>query len=80
MGRHEPIHLRETQLRETQRTIAPNARVLDVQFREVRSQRRTLWGRTKSVLQALVWAAAIGFLIPPAWVLIQVVTETIQGF
>jgi hypothetical protein len=75
MGRHEPIRLRETE-----RTIAPNARVLDVKFSEVRGERRTLWGRTKSVLQALVWAAAIGFLIPPAWVLIQVVSETVQGF
>jgi hypothetical protein len=75
MGRHETIRLRETE-----RTIAPNARVLDVKFREVRGERRTLWGRTKSVLQALVWAAAIGFLIPPAWVLLQVITQTVRGF
>jgi hypothetical protein len=75
MGRHETIHLRETE-----RTLAPNARVLDVKFSEVRGERRTPWGRTKSVLQKLVWAAAIGFLIPPAWVLIQVITETVRGF
>jgi hypothetical protein len=71
MGRHETIRLRETE-----RTIAPDARVLDVKFREVRGERRTLWGRAKGVLQALVWAAAIGFLIPPAWVLIQVIGAT----
>jgi hypothetical protein len=75
MGRHETI-----QLRETERTRAPNARIVDVKFSEVRDPRRTLWGRTKSVMQALVWAAAIGFLIPPAWVLFQVITETLRGF
>jgi hypothetical protein len=75
MGRHEPI-----QLRELERTRAHDARVLDVQYKEVRGERRTLWGRTKSVLQALVWAAAIGFMLPPAWVLIQVITATVRGF
>ena len=74
MGRHEPIALREIT-----RTPAPNARVLDVRFSEV-SERRTLWDRTKSVLQRLVWAAAIGFLIPPAWVLLQVIIATVRGF
>lgn len=73
MGRHEPIRLREIE-----RAPAPNARVLDVKFKEVRGERRTLWGRTKSALQALVWAAAIGFLIPPAWVLIQVISDTLR--
>ena len=75
MGRHEPIVLLEIE-----RTPAPNARVLDVRFSEVRGERRTLWGRTKSVAQALVWAAAIGFLIPPAWVLLQVILETMRAF
>ena len=75
MGRHEPI-----QLREIERTLAPDTRVLDVKYKEVRGERRTLWGRTKSALQALVWAAAIGFLIPPAWVLVQVITATVRGF
>jgi hypothetical protein len=73
MGRHEPIVLREIE-----RTPAPNARVLDVKFSEVRGERRALWGRTKKILQGLLWAAAVGFLIPPAWVLIQVIAETIQ--
>ena len=75
MGRHEPI-----QLREIERTLAPDARVLDVKYKEVRGERRTLWDRTKSVLQALVWAAAIGFMIPPAWELLQVFTATVRGF
>jgi hypothetical protein len=71
MGRHETIRLSETE-----RAIAPNARVLDVKFKEVREERRTLWGRTKVVLHALLWAAVVGFLIPPAWVLLQVIAET----
>lgn len=71
MGRHEPILLREIE-----RTHAPNARVHDVKFSEVRGERRTLWGRTIAVLQALLWAAVVGFLIPPTWVLIQVIGET----
>ncbi|HET9229712.1 MAG TPA: hypothetical protein VFO00_00380 [Vitreimonas sp.] len=75
MGRHETIRLREIE-----RTLPPDAHVLDVKFSEVRGERRTLWGRTKTVLQALVWAAAIGFLIPPAWVLLQVIGETMRGF
>ncbi|HYD73274.1 MAG TPA: hypothetical protein VEF55_09050 [Candidatus Binatia bacterium] len=75
MGHLETIHLRETE-----RMIAPDARVLDVRFTEVRGERRTFWGRAKAVLQAMVWAAAIGFLIPPAWVLLQVVAATVLSF
>lgn len=70
MGRHEPIRLRETRA-----AIAPDARVIDVKFSEVRGERRTLWGRVKAALYALLWVATIGFLIPPAWVLIQVIGE-----
>ena len=66
MGRHEP-----TRLRETRATIAPNAKVLDVTFSEVGRGRRTIWGGVKAGLQTLLWAATIGFLVPPAWVLIQ---------
>jgi hypothetical protein len=72
MGRHEPFRLRESR-----ETFAPSANVLDVKFSEVGRERRTAWGRIKSGLQALLWAAAIGFLIPPAWVLIQTVSATI---
>lgn len=66
MGRHEqPIRLRETSV-----VFAPDQPVIDVQFTEI-GGRRTLWGRLKSGLQALLWAATIGFLIPPTWVLVQ---------
>lgn len=73
MGRHEPIRLRETSA-----PFAPNARVVDVKFAEVSEGRGALWTRIKRGLQALLWAATIGFLIPPAWVLIQVIGETLR--
>lgn len=75
MGRHEPIRLREAR-----GEIAPGAEIIDAEFRELSGPRRTVWGRVKSGLQALVWAAAIGFLIPPAWVLFQIVGEMIKPF
>lgn len=66
MGRPETIRLREAR-------GLPNddARVIDVRFTEVGGARRTFWGRIKAGLQALLWAATIGFLIPPALVLAQ---------
>jgi hypothetical protein len=72
MGRHEPITLRETGTVYTR-----DVRIIDAKFTEIRGPRRTLWGRVKVALQALLWAAAIGFLIPPAWVLIQVIGQTL---
>jgi hypothetical protein len=68
MGRHETIPLREA------KTPLPHgAPVIDAKFSEVGGKRRTIWGRLKGALQALLWAAVIGFLIPPAWVLIQLI-------
>lgn len=66
MGRPEIIELREAE------GIPPaDARVIDVKFSEVAGARRTLWGRVKAALHALLWAATVGFLIPPAWVLLH---------
>ncbi len=73
MGRHEPIRLQERQ-----GGLAPGERVIDVKYAEVGRERRTLWGRVKAALHALLWAAAIGFLIPPAWVLIQTVSQVLR--
>jgi hypothetical protein len=72
MGRYETIRLREAEAVPTD--YAP---VIDAQFTEVGRNRRTLWGRVKAGLQALLWAATTGFLIPPAWVLIEVLIETL---
>ena len=75
MGRHETIQLREA------KGLPPaDAPVLDAKFTEVGRERRTLWGRAKAGLQAVLWAATIGFLIPPAWVLIQRVGEMYRPF
>jgi hypothetical protein len=73
MGRHEPIRARETR-----GAFGPGVEVIDVAFTEVGGKRRTIWGRIKSALQALLWAAVIGFLIPPAWVLIQVIGDMVR--
>lgn len=68
MGRHETILLREA------KDLLPHGSpVIDAKFSEVGGERRTIWGRVKGALQALLWAATIGFLIPPAWVLIQLI-------
>lgn len=72
MGKHEPIRARESGM-----SFAREVQVIDVQFTEVSGPRRTLWGRIKLALQAIVWAAAIGFLIPPAWALIQIIGQTL---
>jgi len=75
MGRHESIPLRESG-----EALAPDARVIDVKYTEVRDPRHTIWGRIKAALQAVLWAAAIGFMIPPAWVLIQTIGATFRPF
>jgi len=68
MGRHQTIRLHEA------KGLPPSeAQIIDARFVEVRGERRTLWGRVKAGLQALLWAAVTGFLIPPAWVLIQLI-------
>lgn len=66
MGRHETILLREAK-----EPLPLDAPVIDARFREVGGEPRTIWDRVKAGLQALLWAAVIGFLIPPAWVIIQ---------
>lgn len=75
MGRHETIRLREAS-----GPLPHGAEVLDAKFREVGGERRTLWGRAKAGLQALLWAATIGFLIPPAWVLIQRIGDMFRPY
>ncbi len=75
MGRHETIRLRETG-----EMLASDARVIDAKFSEVRDPRHTVWGRVKAALQAVLWAAAIGFMIPPAWVVIQIIGESFRPF
>jgi hypothetical protein len=62
---------RATPLREIKGGPAQGDRIIDAKFSEVRGERRTLWGKLKLAVIALFWAAAIGFLIPPAWMFVQ---------
>lgn len=70
---------RTTPLREVKNATPPPARVIDAKFTEVRGERRTLWGKLKLAVIALFWAAVIGFAIPPAWMLVQRMSEAFGG-
>lgn len=61
---------RPQRLREADATPAPHARVIDAKFKVVGRKRRALAMLWRGLV-AVFWAAVIGFLIPPAWVLIQ---------
>ena len=63
----EPV----TRLQEAQGPLPDDADVIDAKFTEVGGRRARFWRRVRTALVALFWAAAIGFLIPPAWVLLQ---------
>ncbi len=72
MTRPETVRLKEAE------AIAPTpdgARVIDAKFKEVDGERRTIWGRFKLAVIAVFWAAVIGFLIPPAWMLVQAIGD-----
>lgn len=75
MGRHEPIRLREKNA-----PFASDAKIVDVTFTDVSAGSHGLWARLKAGLQAVLWAAAIGFLIPPAVTLIQVIGQTLRPY
>ncbi len=58
-------------LREAPGAPGGDARVIDAKFTEVRAKRRSWLSRLWTACVAVFWAAVIGFLIPPAWVLVQ---------
>jgi hypothetical protein len=63
---------RTTHLRETETAAASSAEVIDAKFTVVATRKRSGWFRhVLMFLFALVCAAAIGFLIPPAWLVLQ---------
>jgi hypothetical protein len=64
----EPIRLRQADARKPVR----DANVIDARFRVVGRKRRMLRMAWKAML-AVFWAAAIGFLIPPAWVFFETI-------
>ncbi len=66
MPKQQPVRLREAPGRPD-----PGAQVIDVAYVEVNKKRRGIFGRIWLALVAVFWAAVIGFLIPPAWMMIQ---------
>jgi hypothetical protein len=71
MARPHTIRLREVK----GAAPAPADRVIDARFKEIGASRRSLWGRFKLAAMAVLCAAAIGFLIPPLWLLAQRIAE-----
>lgn len=67
----EPV----TRLQEAHGPVADDANVIDAKFTEVGGKRTRFWRRVRGALIALFWAAVIGFLIPPAWMLLQLLHE-----
>jgi hypothetical protein len=57
-------------LRETPAAAPEGARIIDASF-EIVTRRRGLLSRVWIMGVAIFWAALIGFLIPPAWLLIE---------
>lgn len=70
MARPQPVRLREAP-----GEVAPDAHVIDVPYKEVRAGKGSLLGRIWVGVKAVLIAAAIGFLIPPAWVLVQTIAD-----
>jgi len=68
-----------TRLREAPGRPAPQAHVIDAKFTEVGVKRRGILGRVWIALVALFWAAVIGFLIPPAWIVMQEIGAMFAG-
>lgn len=67
---------RATRLREVENAPVSDAAVIDAQFKVVGRKRRILRALWRGLL-AVCAAALIGFLIPPAWVVIQAIGDWI---
>jgi hypothetical protein len=58
-------------LRETPNAAPAGRRVIDASCEIVGRKRRGFLGTLWTACVALFWAAVIGFIIPPAWVITQ---------
>ncbi len=67
----EPV----TPLRETHGAVSRDAEIIDAKFTEVGGKHARFWRRVRTAIVALFWAAVIGFLIPPVWMLVQRLQE-----
>jgi hypothetical protein len=63
----EPV----TRLQAARGPTPDDADVIDAKFTEVGGKYGHFWRRVRTAAIALFWAAVIGFLIPPVWVLVQ---------
>ena len=66
MPRSQTIRLREA----APTRAMHEAKVIDAQFKVIGRKRRVLSLAWRAVI-AVLWAAAIGFLIPPAWIFFE---------
>ena len=57
-------------LRETPNAAPANAHVIDASF-EIVGRKRSLLGNIWITCVAVFWAAVIGLLIPPAWLIAE---------
>lgn len=73
MARPEPVRLREAPGRP-----APDAQVIDARYQEIGKKRRLLRRIWNGVLTVLA-VAAIGFLIPPAIVVVRAAADYFAG-
>jgi len=60
---------RPTRLRETPNAAPKGAHIIDARYELVGGKPRGFLGALWIAAVALFWAALIGFLIPPAWVM-----------
>jgi hypothetical protein len=59
-----------TRLRETSEAAPASARVIDTSF-EIVGRKRGVLAHIWTTCVAIFWAAVIGFLIPPAWLIAE---------
>ena len=60
---------RPIRLRETPNAAPEGAQIIDAPYEIVGGKQRGILGTLWLACVALFWAALIGFLIPPAWVI-----------
>lgn len=58
---------------------APDARVIDAQFDEIGAKKRGLLARMWRGVVTVFWVAVIGFMIPPALVVINEISAYFAG-
>lgn len=69
---------RPIQLREVRDPRPPAGPVIDADFRIVKRERPLLRGARRAAL-AVLWAALIGFMVPPAWLAFQRLEALLGG-